>query len=110
MASTIYNNNQNLKSVSVPIQWSTEKLKELNKCKNDYMHFIETYCKIVHVDKGLVPFELWPFQKYMINTIVKVRCKSTGLVEEITIGELYARSKENENLPALQNTSTGNEI
>lgn len=34
---------------------------------NDQIYFIKTYCKIVNVDRGLINFELWPFQEEMIR-------------------------------------------
>lgn len=40
---------------------------EYIKCSIDIIYFIEKYIKIIHVDKGIVPFKLYPFQKDMIN-------------------------------------------
>jgi len=63
-----YLNNQNLKAVNVPIQWDVDKIKEYQKCEKDTVYFTRKYCKIVNVDKGLISFDLWPFQENMINT------------------------------------------
>ena len=60
--------NQNLKGVGVPIEWTEEKVSELKKCREDQIYFIKKYCKIVHVDKGLINFELWPFQEEMVRS------------------------------------------
>jgi hypothetical protein len=68
MAQQFYLNNQNLKSVGVPIKWDIEKIQEYKKCSEDQIYFIRKYCKIVNVDQGLIAFDLWPFQENMVNT------------------------------------------
>ena len=37
------------------------------ECKENPEHFIENYVKIVHVDRGLVPFEVYDYQRDMIR-------------------------------------------
>lgn len=66
--SQYYLNNQNLKAVNVPIQWDVDKIKEYQKCEKDAVYFIRKYCKIVNVDRGLIAFDLWPFQENMVKT------------------------------------------
>jgi hypothetical protein len=66
--SEYYLNNQNLKATNVKIPWSEDMIKEYMKCAEDQIYFIKTYCKIVHVDNGLINFELWPFQEEMVNS------------------------------------------
>jgi hypothetical protein len=63
-----YNNNPNLKSSGIPIQWTEEQAQEYVKCMEDPIYFIKTYVKIVNLDAGLVNFELYPFQEKMVNT------------------------------------------
>lgn len=65
----IYLNNKNLKRAGVSLSWSPDQVSEFIKCAEDPIYFIKTYIKIVSIDKGLVPFELWPFQEEMINTM-----------------------------------------
>ena len=36
-------------------------------CMKDPSYFAEKYCKIISLDKGLVPFELYPYQKKMFK-------------------------------------------
>tara|TARA_R110002020_G_scaffold221957_2_gene430215 strand:+ start:368 stop:1930 length:1563 start_codon:yes stop_codon:yes gene_type:complete len=48
-------------------------LQEFNKCKDDPIHFICTYIKVTHPVRGLVPFELYPFQKQILKDITKHR-------------------------------------
>jgi len=68
-----YNNNPNLKGAHAHISFDREMVEEIIKCSTDIGYFIENYVKIVHVDRGFVPFELYPYQRDMINTISKNR-------------------------------------
>ena len=38
------------------------------KCLEDPKYFIQEYLKIVTIDKGLVPFEMYDFQRKMVDT------------------------------------------
>ena len=67
MASETYLGNPNLKNVGQNVEWTEETLQEYVKCKDDPLHFVENYVKIIHVDQGLVPFEMYPYQKDMIQ-------------------------------------------
>jgi hypothetical protein len=67
MASENYLGNPNLKNVGQKINWTEKNLAEYMKCKEDPEHFIENYVKIVHVDRGLVPFEMYDYQRDMIR-------------------------------------------
>ena len=64
-----YNGNSRLKQVGYPIQFSQEQVRELVRCASDPAHFIETYCKIVSLDLGLIPFSLYDYQKNFIDVI-----------------------------------------
>ena len=68
MAETGYLGNIRLKQVGVDITYSSEQVEELLKCQNDPVYFIKTYVKIVNVDQGLVPFDMWPFQEEMVRS------------------------------------------
>jgi hypothetical protein len=61
-----YNGNANLKRSNQKIQFSPDKVAEWLKCSQDPIYFIEKYMKIVNVDKGLVSFQLYGYQKEMI--------------------------------------------
>ena len=65
----IYNANPNLKAIGVPVEFTPEQVQEYIKCKTDYIYFIETYCQIVTLDKGLQPFKLYDCQKRKLNII-----------------------------------------
>ena len=70
---TTYLGNPNLKRAHVPVGFSEHEVQEFIKCSEDPAYFIEQYVKIVHVDKGLIPFKMWDFQRKMIETFVKDR-------------------------------------
>ena len=66
---TSYHGNPLLKSAGVAHNFTQEELDEYLKCSNDHVYFIENYIKIVHVDLGIIPFDLYDFQEKMVNTI-----------------------------------------
>lgn len=63
-----YLRNPNLKASNVKVGFTQEQIKEYIKCSKDPKYFIEKYIQIVSLDKGLVPFSLWDFQKRMVDT------------------------------------------
>ena len=68
-----YNGNSNLKQVGYEIQYEPWMVKEILRCQADPIYFIETYCKIVSLDKGLVDFKLYDCQKEKVLTILQNR-------------------------------------
>lgn len=56
-----------LPSADFQYQYTIDELREYVKCKDDPVYFIKNYMKIIDMDKGLVPFTLYPFQEQMIN-------------------------------------------
>ena len=88
MASATYLGNPNLKNVGQTIQWTEETLEEYKNCMESPQHFIENYVQIVHVDKGLVPFTMYPYQEKMFkhfNKVCFVRVLNTKNLELDTI-------------------------
>lgn len=69
MAALTYNSNPQLKAANVPVQYTQEQIQEYIKCKNDPIYFIDTYCHIIHVDYGIIPFKLYDCQKNKIKII-----------------------------------------
>jgi hypothetical protein len=63
-----YLGNSNLKRTGVELSYTEEQVAEIIKCTEDPVYFIKTYVKIVNVDRGLIPFEMWPFQEDMVRT------------------------------------------
>ena len=68
-----YLGNAKLKKVGVEISFTEEQAKEFLKCSEDPVYFIKTYVKIVNVDKGLINFDMWPFQEEMVRTYYENR-------------------------------------
>ncbi len=64
-----YLGNSNLKPEGQEIQFTKEQIEEYLKCANDPSYFISKYIKVVSLDTGLVPFEMYSYQKKMIETI-----------------------------------------
>ena len=64
-----YQGNPNLKSAGVPQDFTEEQVKEYMKCQNDPIYFIKKYIRIVNLDEGLVPFEMWDFQEDIIQKV-----------------------------------------
>jgi hypothetical protein len=62
-----YNGNSSLKRAGVEIEYTHDQLIEITKCIKDPVYFIRKYVKIVNVDEGLVPFNMWPFQVEMVK-------------------------------------------
>jgi len=62
-----YLGNDRLKKVGVEISFTEEQAQELIKCSADPVYFIKKYVKIVNVDKGLIPFDMWSFQEDMVR-------------------------------------------
>ena len=63
-----YLRNPNLKASNVKVSFTQEQVEEYIKCAKDPTYFIEKYIQIVSLDKGLVPFNLWDFQRKMVDT------------------------------------------
>ena len=63
-----YLGNPNLKKGHTKSRFTKEQIQEVLKCLDDPKYFISTYLKIVTIDKGLVPFEMYDFQKKMVDT------------------------------------------
>ena len=68
-----YNGNPNLKQIGTPVSYTLEQMREIQKCILDPIYFIEEYCQIVSLDKGLVPFKLYDCQKEKVHTILNNR-------------------------------------
>lgn len=68
-----YLGNQHLKKSGTDIEWTHELIEEYMKCAKDPVYFAKKYIKIVHVDKGLIPFEMYPYQEEIANKITNNR-------------------------------------
>ena len=67
MPDNVYLGNPNLKKANTQIEWTEDKIVEFLKCKSDPVYFARNYIKIVSLDHGLVPFDMYPFQEKLIQ-------------------------------------------
>jgi len=79
-----YLGNPNVKRDGVVTNWTNDEVKEYAKCMQDPAYFARTYCKVIHLDKGLVPFDLYPYQEKMFNHFntnrfnIVLACRQSG--------------------------------
>lgn len=92
MASENYLGNPRLKRADTKVEYTPEQVAEYIKCSEDVIYFITTYCKIVNIDKGLITFPLWDFQKEMVLSFDQNRfviCKMPRQVGKTTTVAAY---------------------
>ena len=63
----VYLGNPNLKKAGTPIQFTKKQVQEWIKCKKDPIYFATHYIKIISLDEGLVPFDMYDFQKRILQ-------------------------------------------
>ena len=79
-----YLGNPNVRGADVEHPWTTEELVEYKKCLDDPVYFAKEYCKIIHLDEGLVPFNLYPYQQKMFEQFednrfsIVLACRQSG--------------------------------
>jgi hypothetical protein len=111
-----YMGNTNLPSANSAFEYTPEMVVEIEKCRNDIIHFAANYFYIIDPDSdvGKVNIQLYDFQKRILkgvfdnrfnvilsprqaskcfseNTMIKVRNKKTGEIEEIDALSFYER-------------------
>ena len=67
-----YLGNERLKRVGVELSFTEEQLKDIILCTQDPVYFITNYVKIVNIDKGLVPFNMWDFKKKWFVIFIRI--------------------------------------
>jgi len=79
-----YMGNPNVKRDGVVQEWTATEIKEYAKCMKDPSYFAKTYCKIISLDKGLIPFNLYPYQTKMFDQFnserfnIVLACRQSG--------------------------------
>lgn len=68
-----YKGNILLKKANENIDWTPELIQEWVRCSEDPIYFVENYMKIISLNKGLVNFDPYPYQKNMMNSFVDNR-------------------------------------
>ena len=110
MASVNYLNNPLLKSAGVSVQFTQEQVQEYVKCAKDPIYFIRTYCKIISLDRGLIDFELFDYQKNFIlemhnnNRIISMQPRQMGKTQTVAAYILhYVLFNEHKTVAILAN-------
>jgi hypothetical protein len=98
----VYLGNVNLKRKGIQLEFSQEQILEYIKCANDVNYFCENYVKIVSIDKGLISFTPYQYQKKMFKTFDDNRftiCKMPRQVGKTTgvVGYMLHKVLFNEN-------------
>ena len=108
-----YLGNPLLKKANQDLEFTKDQVLEIQKCMEDPQYFVENYIKIVSLDKGLVPFKMYNFQKDMLGTFHKNRftiCKLPRQSGKSTIMVSYllhyALFNENKNIAILANKAS----
>ena len=79
-----YLGNVNVKRDGVIQEWDEHLVKEYARCMKDPAYFARKYCKIISLDQGLVPFELYPYQEKMFEVFnehrfnIVLACRQSG--------------------------------
>lgn len=58
-----------IKRVNSESEYSPENIQHLKRCMTDPIFFIETFVKVQHPTKGMVPMILYEYQKEMLDVI-----------------------------------------
>ena len=111
--SDVYLGNPLLKKANTPIEFTEEQIIEFLKCKEDPVYFAKNYIKIVSLDHGLVPFDMYPFQEKLIQNFHENRfniCKMPRQTGKSTtcVSYLlhYAVFNDNVNVAILANKAS----
>lgn len=104
-----YRDNPRLKRVGIEYKFTKEQVEEYLKCAADPIYFSK-YISIISLDRGLVPFAMYDFQKDMMRTFndnrfVIVKCprqvgKTTTAVAYLLWTVLF---KDSQNIAVLAN-------
>ena len=62
-----YLGNPNLKKANVAQNFTKKQVSEFLKCAQDPVYFAQKYVKIINLDEGLVPFQMYDFQEKLVN-------------------------------------------
>ena len=79
-----YLGNPRVKRDGVEQSFTKEEVKEYARCMQDPAYFIENYMRIIHLDKGLVPFSPYPYQRKMFQHFndnrfsIVLACRQSG--------------------------------
>ena len=84
MSNETYLGNINIKRDGVVQEWTENEVKEYARCMQSPAYFAHTYVKIISLDRGLVPFRLYPYQDKMFDHFnsnrfsIVLACRQSG--------------------------------
>lgn len=64
-----YLGNPRLKKVGISVSYTENEIREVMRCREDPIYFIENYMKVITLDDGFKRVDLYPFQKEAIGKI-----------------------------------------
>ena len=79
-----YMGNPNVKRDGVESEFTEEEILEYSKCMQDPAYFAKTHLKVISLDDGLVPFDLYPYQEKMFHHFndnrfsIVLACRQSG--------------------------------
>ena len=79
-----YLGNINVKRDGVQHSFTEWEIKEYLKCSSDPVYFCKNYLKVISLDDGLVPFDLYPYQETMFDHFnnnrfsIVLACRQSG--------------------------------
>lgn len=81
---TGYLGNNNVKRDGIEQNFTKEEVTEYAKCMKNPSYFARKYIKVISLDKGLVPFDLYPYQEKMFSHFrdnrfsIVLACRQSG--------------------------------
>ena len=79
-----YLGNPQVKRDGIETEFTREDILEYQKCMHNPAYFARTYIKIINLDEGLVPFDLYPYQEEMFQHFndsrfsIVLACRQSG--------------------------------
>lgn len=73
-----------VKRAGVQHNFSEHEITEYIRCSKDPVYFCQKYLKVINLDRGLVPFELYPYQRKMFKHFhenrfsIVLACRQSG--------------------------------
>jgi hypothetical protein len=105
-----YLGNPLVKRDGVEQTFSQEELTEYIRCMNDPAYFAKKYIKIINLDRGLVPFDLYPYQGNMFDHFnnnrfsIVLACRQSGKsISSVVYILWYAIFKPEQTIAILAN-------
>jgi|TARA_R110001592_G_scaffold61672_4_gene188259 hypothetical protein len=90
--------------------WTQQEILEYQKCMMHPAYFARTYCKIISLNDGLVPFELYDYQEEMFNHFndnrfsIVLACRQSGKsISSVAYLLWYALFNSEKNIAILAN-------